>query len=66
MSGPSRAAKELEDLREAAGRAADRIENLTYALQLKVSDSIHLEGIRGALPDILRELRAALPDEEEP
>jgi hypothetical protein len=47
-------------LREAAGVAADRIDSLIAALSLTVPPATHLEGLRGALPDIVAELRAAL------
>ncbi len=56
----------LAELVEASGRAADRIDNLLAALTLPVRDAIHLQGVRGTLPEIGEELRAALAKAEDP
>jgi hypothetical protein len=51
---------QLERERDAAGRAADSIDSLIHALRLNVPAHIHLEGIRGTLPEILRDLRKVI------
>lgn len=68
MTRAERAAvlEEARKLREAAGRVVDRLDALTYSMQLKVSPEIHLEGLRGAIPQIRDELRAAIGPEEKP
>lgn len=47
-------------LRDALERAADRIENLLCALDLPLPDRLHLQGLRGALPEIRDEIRSTL------
>lgn len=53
----SEATKRLSD---AIARAADRLDNLVHALALPVSPDIHLQGIRGTLPEIRDELFRAI------
>jgi len=57
-------AARLAELIESVGVVADRIDNVVHALTLRVLPSIHLEGGRGTLPDILAQLRAALEKAE--
>jgi hypothetical protein len=47
-------------LREALEHAIDRIENLLGALLLPLPPHIHLQGLRGNLPEIRDEMRDAL------
>lgn len=46
------------DVTEELGRIADRVENLIFALRLRVSDDIHVQGVRANLPEIHADLRA--------
>lgn len=58
--GPEDRVNELE---QAAGVAADRLESVIQMLTMPLPDRIHVEGLRGSLPDIVRGLRAVVPRE---
>lgn len=47
-------------LRDAIGRAEDRIGNVLGALALPLPDRLQVEGLRETLPDIRAELQAAV------
>lgn len=48
----------MEDALEMLGRAIDRVDNLTYALQLPVPDKMHVEQLRTILPEVVAELKS--------
>jgi hypothetical protein len=62
-SSPPPAAAE-RGLRERVEGAVDRIENLLGALAIPMPDRLQVKGIRGSLPSIRDDLRAALREEE--
>lgn len=47
----------MDDKYEKLGRLIDRIENIQHALALPIPPQIHIEGIKGSLPDIVKELK---------
>lgn len=47
----------MSDEAERLGLAADRIDNLISAMRLPMSPQMHVEQLRAALPDIMKELR---------
>jgi hypothetical protein len=50
----------IHDRNATIATAADRLDSLIAAMSLPVPAATHLEGLRGTLPDIVAELRAAL------
>lgn len=47
-----------EDQKDRLGRLADRIDNLTHAMALPLPDSVHLQALRDAMPELRDELKA--------
>lgn len=45
---------------EAIGAATDRLDNLASALSLPMPSTTHVAALRGSLPEVISELRAAL------
>jgi hypothetical protein len=48
-----------EEAKEKLGLAIDRVDNLAHALQLKLPAQMHVEQLSEALPDVVKELKAA-------
>ena len=51
-----------EDI-EKLGLLIDKLENLIQAMTMPLPDSIHIQGIKPALPEILNEVKAVYLDE---
>lgn len=49
----------MEEKYEKLGQLIDRIENIQYALNLQIPAEIHLDAVRGSLPEIVKELKAS-------
>lgn len=47
----------MEEKYEKLGQLIDRVENLQFALNLQIPAEIHLEGIKGSLPEIVKEMK---------
>jgi hypothetical protein len=41
------------------GEAIDKLENLAFALKMPLRDSMHVNQLRTALPEVVAELKAA-------
>lgn len=48
-----------DQAREDLGQAIDRVDSMAHTLSLPVPDSIHVAGLRAALPKAVSELKAA-------
>lgn len=48
-----------DQAREDLGRAIDRLDALSHSLALPLPESIHVNCLRGQIPDVVRELKAA-------
>jgi hypothetical protein len=46
-----------EEANDVLGRAIDTVDNLAHALTLPISDSLHVEALRAALPEAVAELK---------
>mgnify|MGYP001617274670 CR=1 FL=1 len=53
--------EELEKL----GILIDRLDSLTYSINMPLPIAIHIDGIRGSLPEIVEELKAVFKDLED-
>ena len=47
----------MTDKYEKLGQLIDRIENLSFALNMPIPDNIHVQSFREALPEIVQELK---------
>ena len=53
---------QTEETIERMGVLIDRLDSLTYSLNMPVPDSIHVKGMRGSLPDIVDQMKLAYDD----
>lgn len=44
-----------EEQKERWGQLIDKIENLQYALQMKIPDAMHIKQFRKEIPDLVKE-----------
>ena len=51
------------ELIEAVGQAVDTLDSLTSAMSMPLPDSLHMQGLRGSLPELRESLAQALTKE---
>lgn len=49
----------MDDYKEKLGLAIDRLENCACALAIPMSNDIHVDALKGSLPEIVKELKEA-------
>lgn len=54
--------QEIEEKLEQIGVLIDRLDSLTYSLNMPVPDEIHVKAMRGSFPPIVGELKIAYDD----
>jgi hypothetical protein len=47
----------MDDKFEKLGQLIDRIENLSFALNMPIPDNTHVQSFRESLPEIVKELK---------
>jgi hypothetical protein len=47
----------MEEKFERLGQLIDRIENLSFALNMSIPDNIHVQSFRESLPEIVKKLK---------
>lgn len=49
----------MEEKQEQLGLLIDRLDNFSHALQLQIPPHIHVETLRGSLPELVAEMKTA-------
>lgn len=50
----------MEEIIEKIGLLKDKVENLCFSIKMQLPANIHVEGMRGELPDMLEQLEHIL------
>lgn len=52
----------MSEQEEKLGRLIDRLDNLAHALKLNIPANVHIDAIRGSLPDIVVGMKEAFKE----
>ena len=52
----------MSEAQEKLGQAIDRVDNLAHALSLRIPDRMHVDALKGSLPEVVKELKKAFAE----